>query len=148
MLRHTVLFSRSRATFAISSHSAANRRNRSDVSIGRPPCSSRHLRRAMQSPLKGFGPTLHKFYAPTAHCRILQCSRLLTGPRQSVMLSWTTWSGASDAFPSELITLLGAARQRGRWPCAQQMRARAAEDLMIFVGRTLLEYPCAPTLWS
>jgi hypothetical protein len=63
MLRHTVLFSRSRVTFAISSHSAANRRNRSDVSIGRPPCWSRCLREAMQSPPKCSGPTLPKCYA-------------------------------------------------------------------------------------
>src|SRR5580700_4860129 len=55
MLRHTVLFSRSRVTFAISSHSAANRRNRSDVSIGRPPCSSRYLSGPTQPPLKGSG---------------------------------------------------------------------------------------------
>ena len=55
MLRHTVLFSRSRVTFAISSHSAANRRNRSDVSIGRPPCFVRYLRKRTQSPLKGSG---------------------------------------------------------------------------------------------
>src|SRR5580692_10051693 len=63
MLRHTVLFSRSRVTFAISSHSAANRRNRSDVSIGRPPCWSRYLTKAIQSPPKGSGPTLPTCYA-------------------------------------------------------------------------------------
>jgi len=68
MLRHTVLFSRSRATFAISSHSAANRRNRSDLSIGRPPCSSRYLSNPMQLSLNGSGPALHKCYAP--HCTL------------------------------------------------------------------------------
>ena len=68
MLRHTVLFSRSRVPFAISSHSAANRRNRSDVSMGRPPCWSRYLRKAMQSPPNGSGPTLPKCYA--AHCAL------------------------------------------------------------------------------
>src|ERR1700730_731874 len=68
MLRHTVLFSRSRVPFAISSHSAANRRNRSDVSIGRPPCSSKISERGNATASERFRPTPHKCYAP--HCTL------------------------------------------------------------------------------
>jgi hypothetical protein len=75
----------------------------------------------MQSPLKGFGPTLHKFYAP--HCTLsniaVQQAPDWPSPIRYAVMDYLVW--ASDAFPSELITLLGAARQRGRWPCAQQM---------------------------
>jgi hypothetical protein len=63
MPRQTVLFLGSRETFAISSHSAANLRNRSDVSIGRVPMLSQLSRGNSTSPER-FRPKPSKCCAP------------------------------------------------------------------------------------
>jgi len=60
---HVNSFSALGESFAISSHSAANLRNRSDGFIGRPPCFIGRMIEQNAEPLEPFQVELNKFSA-------------------------------------------------------------------------------------
>ena len=96
MPRQTVLFLGSREPFAISSHSAANRRNRSDASIGRPPCVAQACDEANSIAPERFRSNLNKFYAPPL---------------------WTTAQSPRNTFGSVMLaTISGTTVHRSRLP--------------------------------